>query len=70
MNHRNISLIAAVAVLATATGIMQSHSRSAVEQFETAGFSTLLDMQGGMSALLPAQDFDDRSLVFPRETKA
>jgi hypothetical protein len=70
MKHRNISLIAAVALLATTAGIIQSQSRSGLGQFETAGFSTLHEMQSGMSAQLRAEDFDDRSLVFPREVKA
>jgi hypothetical protein len=36
----------------------------------TAGMSSLQDMQSARGAdQLPAEDFDDRSLVFPRESR-
>jgi len=65
-----ISFIAAVGLLAAVTGIPRSHSGLTIGRAGTAGMSTLQDMQSGRSAnKLPAEDFDDRSLVFPRETK-
>jgi hypothetical protein len=63
-----VFFIAAVGLLAAVTGILQSGSR--VGRAGTASTLTLQDMQSGRSAdKLPAEDFDDRSLVFPRESK-
>jgi hypothetical protein len=65
-----IVFIAAVGLLAAVTGIPRSHSISTVGRAGTASSSTLQDMQGGPRAdKLPVDDFDDRSLVFPRESK-
>jgi hypothetical protein len=65
-----ISFIAAFGLLAAATGISRSHSISTVGRNETSTTLTLQDMQSGRSAdKLPIDDFDDRSLVFPRESK-
>lgn len=62
--------ITAAGLLAVATGISRSHSILATGPAGTDGASTLQDMQSGRSAdKLPLHDFDDRSLVFPRETK-
>jgi hypothetical protein len=52
------------------TGVRRSHSISTIGRAETGSTSTLQDMQSGRSAeQLPVDDFDDRSLVFPRESK-
>jgi hypothetical protein len=65
-----VSFIAAVGLLAAVTGIPRSHSISTVGRAGAGGALTLQDMQSSRSAAeLPADDFDDRSLVFPRESK-
>ena len=62
--------IAAVGLLAAVTGVQRSHSISTVGLAGTGAGSTLQDMQSGRRAdKLPVDDFDDRSLVFPREAK-
>jgi hypothetical protein len=66
MKHFNISWIAGVIMLAAATGMLRSQSPSTSEQAETAGFFTLLEMQSGRD--LPIEEFEDRSLIFPRQT--
>lgn len=67
MKHFNIFLVAGFIMLAAATGMLRSQSPSTSEQAETAGFSTLLEMQSGRD--LPIEEFEDRSLVFPRQTQ-
>jgi hypothetical protein len=63
-----IFFIAAVGLLAAVTGIPRSHSGSTIGRAGTST-STLYDMQSSSAAgKLPAKDFDDRSLVFPRES--
>jgi hypothetical protein len=65
-----VSFIAAVGLLAALTGIPRSYPGSTIGRAGTASMSTLQDMQSGRSAdRLPVEDFEDRSLVFPRETK-
>jgi hypothetical protein len=65
-----VSFIAAVGLLAAVTGIPRSHSISTIGRAGTASSSTLQDMQSGRGTdKLPVEDFDDRSLVFPRESK-
>jgi hypothetical protein len=66
MSYFNISLIGAIAIFGAAIGIQQSQSLSINEKTDASGFSTLTAMQSVPG--LPIQDFDDRSLVFPRET--
>jgi hypothetical protein len=61
-----IFFVAAVGLLAAVTSI-RSHSGSTIGRAGTASTSTLQDMQSARTAKLPAEDFDDRSLVFPRE---
>jgi hypothetical protein len=61
--------IAAVGLLAV-TGIPRSHSISTIGRTGIASSSTLQELQSGRSTdKLPVDDFDDRSLVFPRESK-
>jgi hypothetical protein len=69
MKYLNISLIAAVAILAAAAGILRSQALSSGEQVAAVGLLTLQEMQSVSSGNLPVDDFDDRSLVFPREAK-
>jgi hypothetical protein len=65
-----IFFIAAVGLLAAVTGIPRLHSISTIGLAGTSGALTLQDMQSGRGAAkLPVEDFDDRSLVFPRESK-
>jgi hypothetical protein len=62
--------IAAVGLLAVVIGVPRSHSIATIGRAGTGGASTLQDMQSGRSAAqLPVDDLDDRSLVFPRESK-
>ena len=67
MKHFNIFWIAGVIMLAAATGMLRSQSLSTTEQAETAGFPTLLEMQSGRH--LPIEEFEDRSLIFPKRTQ-
>jgi hypothetical protein len=62
-----ISAIAAIALFAAVTGMLQSRSPSTIGYAGQRSGSTLQEMQSG--AMLPAEDFEDRSLVFPREAK-
>ena len=64
-----ISSVVAIGFLAVVTGIPRSHSLSTVGRAGTASMSSLREMQSGRAAdRLVAEDFDDRSLVFPRES--
>jgi len=64
-----VAVITAFALLTAVLGIPRSHSVPAVGRAGLASSSTLQELQGARSAAkLPAEDFDDRSLVFPRET--
>lgn len=60
--------IAAAALLAGATGILRSHLPSA--HVQTAAMPAIQELQSGAGVdKLPADDFEDRSLVYPREPK-
>ena len=64
-----ISTIAAVGLLVALTSIPRTHSISTIGRAGGSA-SALQDMQSARSAnKLPDGDFDDRSLVFPRESK-
>ncbi|WP_298376921.1 hypothetical protein [uncultured Bradyrhizobium sp.] len=64
-----VAVITAFALLTAVLGFPRSHSVSAVGRADLASSSTLQELQGARGAAkLPAEDFDDRSLVFPRET--
>ncbi|MCC8977374.1 hypothetical protein [Bradyrhizobium acaciae] len=64
------SFTAAVGLLAALTGISRSHSDLTTGHAGTASTSILHDMQSARSMdSLPAEDFEDRSLVYPRETR-
>lgn len=65
-----ISFIAAVGLLAAVTGVPRSQSISTIGDAGTGGTLALQDMHSrGNTAELPVDDFDDRSLVFSRESK-
>jgi hypothetical protein len=64
-----ISAIAAIALFAAVTGMLQSHSPSTIGYAGQRSGSTLQEMQRGAGDKLPAEDFEDHSLVFPREAK-
>ena len=65
-----ISAIAAVALFATVTGMLRSHSPSTIGYAGKGRGSTVQEMQSNHSVdKLPLEDFEDRSLVFPREMK-
>lgn len=64
-----VTAVTVFALLAAMHSIPRSHVVSSVGRAGTATGSTLQDLQGARNAgKLPAEDFDDRSLVFPRET--
>ena len=70
MTRLMISAIASVALLAAATGMLRSHSFPTNGGASTAGMPTVQELQSAIRAeKLAVQDFEDRSLVFPRETK-
>ena len=65
-----VFFIAALGLLAAVAGMARSHSISTIGRAGKASLPTLHDMQTSRQAdKLPADDFDDRSLVFPREPK-
>ncbi|MDE2332677.1 MAG: hypothetical protein KGK16_18105 [Bradyrhizobium sp.] len=64
------SFVAAVGLLAAVAGIPRSHSGSTIGRAGATSTLTVQEMQSSSAAgKLPAEDFDDRSLVFPRESK-
>ncbi len=64
-----IPIATAIGLLAAVSGIPRSQSGSTTGHGKTSGMSTLHDMQSARGAdKLAAEDFDDRSLVFPRES--
>jgi hypothetical protein len=70
MTRLTILVLAAVALLGTATGILRSHSLSTIGATGTASMPTLQELNGATGTdKLPVEDFEDRSLVYPRETK-
>jgi hypothetical protein len=62
-----ISALAAVALLATVTNMLQSHTHATVGVARTAGMPSLQELQSapGVSKL-SNEEFDDRSLVYSR----
>jgi hypothetical protein len=65
-----IYFVAAAGLFAAVIGIPRSHSISAIGRAATVGSSGLQQLQSSRSAnKLPVEDVDDRSLVFPRESK-
>jgi hypothetical protein len=65
-----ISAFAAAILLAAATGVLSSHSVWSNGAAGRGGMPSLQELQGpSRTERLPLQDFEDRSLEFPRETK-
>lgn len=65
-----ICFVVAVGFLAAAIGIPRSHSISTIGRAATVRSSASQQLQSDRSANeFPVEDFDDRSLVFPRESK-
>ena len=64
-----IFVAAAVGLLVAATSIERTHSVSTIGRAGTGSPSTLQGMQSTRSDELPVEDFEDQSLVFPRESK-
>ena len=65
-----VAVITAFALLTAVLGIPRSHSGLTTGRAGAATMSTLHDMQSARSMdNLPTEDFEDRSLVYPRETK-
>jgi hypothetical protein len=61
-----ISAAVAIALLAGTAGILRSH----LHPVGTAGMPTMQELHGSANVgKLPTENFEDRSLVFPRETK-
>nr|WP_249812567.1 hypothetical protein [Bradyrhizobium sp. 141] len=60
----------AVASFAAATTVLQSHKWPIIGTVGAVRIAGVPESQsGGQADKLPVQDFEDRSLVFPRETK-
>lgn len=65
MKSAVISVVAVVIAIAAATGVLKSH---ALFQPGTRGMPSIQGLQTrDQLDNLPVQDFEDRSLVFPRE---
>jgi len=65
-----VFFVAAVGLLAAVSGTLRSHSISTIGRAGTASPLALQDMQSGRGTdTLPVEDFEDRSLVYPREAK-
>jgi hypothetical protein len=63
------SVIAAVGLLVAVNSIQRSHSVSTIGRAGMGSMSTLQEMQSVRGDKLPVEDFEDRSLVYPTETK-
>jgi len=65
-----ISVITAIALATAATSIQRPRSLWPNSHAAVAGFPSLQEMYSAANVnKLPAEDFDDRSLVYPRETQ-
>ena len=63
-----IGVISVVALSAAVAGMLRSHPLSTIGRAGTGSASSLQQMQSNRDKL-PVEDFEDRSLVFPREAK-
>jgi hypothetical protein len=64
MTRLALSLIAALVAISAATSVLKSHS---LFPFRRAGMPPVHELRNAdQLGKLPVQDFDDRSLVFPR----
>jgi hypothetical protein len=67
-----IPALAALALLTAAAGLFRSHSFSTNDPAGTVGMARATSQEAQVAlgtSKLPVDDFEDRSLVFPRETK-
>ncbi|GMP03497.1 MULTISPECIES: hypothetical protein [Bradyrhizobium] len=64
MKRLMLSLIAALFLAGTATGVLRSH---ALLHFGQSGMPSIQDMQTAQSGKLPEQEMQDRSVLFARE---
>jgi hypothetical protein len=69
MKHLIVSIIALFIAMAGATSILRSHTQLTNEVAGTATGSTLQEQGVRNGDKLPIEDFDDRSLIFPREAQ-
>jgi hypothetical protein len=69
MKHLIISILALFIAMAGATSILRSHTQVINKVAGTATGSTLQELGVRNGDKLPIEDFDDRSLVFPREAQ-
>jgi hypothetical protein len=70
MKRLMISAFAAIALLATATNMLRSHSPSTDRLVGTAGMPSLQALQSAADVnKLPTGEFEDRSLIYSTETK-
>ena len=70
MKRLMISTFAAVALLAAATTMWQSHSAATSRPSVTAGMMSLQDLQKAVDVnKLPIEEFDDQSLVYSTSTR-
>ncbi len=66
MKRHVLLVIATMVAIGAATGILKSHS---LFHFGKSGMPPIQELQSSReSGKLPVQEFEDRSLVFPRET--
>jgi hypothetical protein len=66
MKRHVLFVIAAMVAVGAATGVLKSHS---LIHFGKSGMPSIQELQSSReTGKLPVQDFEDRSLVFPRET--
>jgi len=66
MIRLTIFVVVAATVLASATTMLRSRSYWTNGYAGTASVPTLQQLQSGRGDKLPVEDFDDRSLVYPR----
>lgn len=70
MKRLLISGFVVVALLATATTVLRSHSPATDRPFAASDMSSLQNSQTAASAnMLPVEEFEDMSLVFSTEPK-
>ncbi len=70
MKRLMISALAAVALLAAATNMLRSHSPSTDRLVGGAGMPTLQQLQNSAHVReLPAEEFEDQSLVYSTAAK-
>ena len=70
MKRLMISTFAAVALLAAATTMWQSHSAATSRPSITAGMMSLQDLEKAVDVnKLPIEEFDDQSLVYSTSTR-